>query len=43
MDYKVLLFDIESASNQEEEMEKEADEIRLGFSNEILAAKPLLK
>ena len=44
MDYKVLLFDIESPqSNQEDEADKEADEIRMGFSVESLAAKPLLK
>ena len=44
MDYKVLLFDIESLqSNQDDEADKEADEIRMGISVESLAAKPLLK
>ena len=43
MDYKVLLFDIDTPSNQEDEVEKEANEIRLGLSAESLAAKPLLK
>ena len=43
MDYKMLLFDIDTPLNQDEEPEKEADEIRLGLSTESLAAKPLLK
>ena len=43
MDYKVLLFDIDTPSNQDDEVEKEANEIRMGLSAESLAAKPLLK
>ena len=42
MDYKVLIFDIDS-QNQDDEPEKEADEIRQGLSIESLSARPLLK
>ena len=42
MDYKVLLFDLDSSgtgtSGNEDEEDKEADEIRYGMSEESLAA-----
>ena len=39
MDYKVLLFDLESSGNDnKDEEDKEADEIRYGMSEESLAA-----
>ena len=46
MDYKVLLFDLDTSSTgheNEDEEDKEADEIRYGMSEESLAAQPQLK